>query len=92
MEAGLFRHVLIDCDPHIPDCQRNSCNAGRRATVSGPLSLAGSLLPVKRSVCHHANIPNNQFIWNLLLFFCYGDLEMINFYFFLISDTLIPVI
>lgn len=81
MEAGLFRHVLIDCDLHIPDCHGNSCNVGRRATVSGLLSLAGSPLSVNRNVCHHANIPNNHLIWNLLLFFCNGDLEIIDFYF-----------
>jgi len=90
VEAGLFRHVLIDCDLRIPDGHRNSRNAGRRATVSGLLSLAGRLLSVKRNVCHHANIPNNRLIWNLLVFFCNGDLEIINFY--LISGTLIPVV
>jgi hypothetical protein len=77
--GGLFGLVLIDCDLHIPDCHRNSCNAGRRATVSGLLSLAGSLLSIKRNVCHHANIPSNLLIWNLLVLFCNDDLEIINF-------------
>jgi len=49
--------------------------------VSGLLSLAGSLLSVKRNVCHHANIPKNQLMWNLLVFFCNGDLQIINVYF-----------
>jgi hypothetical protein len=30
--------------------------------MSGPLSLASSLLSVKRNVRHHANTPNNQLI------------------------------